>query len=169
MINQSIRLKTGVIAVGELIFKKELYGIILMLNQLLTDNINIHEAIFNPPKRAAIPIPFIFKKINFEELYKSGNAIQEQIEQCFENLKSIKGTELDQTLSEGIREYLICFMASVSKLTEIAYELYLKSRSQNKLSLSEYKRLIDEYQENEQQRLERSEMMNKIVSILQRV
>lgn len=152
-------------------YKSELYELLKLMNTLLTEHIRIHDAIFNPSLRARIPIPGIMKKIDFKELYENAVTVQEQLKDCLQTIVDIAehGTSEDKTTCQGMKEYTICFLASNSKITEIAYELNQKARNENELSFNEYNRLVDQYQENEEQRLNKSGTMNKIVATLSEV
>lgn len=150
------------------LLKDELHTNLVLINDLLTRHIRVHEAIFNPPLRAKIPLPGIFKKINFEELYEEESVLQELLNEryLFWNEIAATGNDNDRELIQKMKDYTICFIASTSKLTEIAYELNLKAKAEAKLSYSEYNRLVSEYQDNEKQRLKRSSSMNEIVTLL---
>ncbi|WP_409276379.1 hypothetical protein V1499_23110 (plasmid) [Neobacillus sp. SCS-31] len=154
---------------GEPNLKVILYDHLVVMNSVLTEHIQIHDSIFDPPLRAKIPIPGIFRKIPFDELYQRAARNQDKLEGCLLGLKGLTGVDMDDDRAavQKIREYGICFLASSSKLTEIAYELDLKAQRKNKLSLKEYSRLVDEYRQNEQHRLSKGDSMNEIVSLLQ--
>ena len=149
-------------------FKNELMVILYEINDLLTVHIDIHNNIFRPKKSL---FSVFTKKIDFESLHVAADRVKGSLAESLESLSSLAetATEEERSLCEDVKQYAISFLSSVSKLGEIANELYLKSNNRNKLSYSEYNHLVTEYQDTEQKRVEHSQMMNNVVGKIQHI
>jgi hypothetical protein len=151
----------------EINYKQELIGVLIEINLLVTQHLNIQKSIFNPPVRAKLSIPFIQKKINFENLYEANKGIQTEIYQTIKSMqKDKKELNIDPFIYGGIKDYALLFHTSSEKLSRIIFELHLKSKKQNKLSEDEYNQLVNEYQVIENSRMKKGNTIQKIVGIL---
>ena len=107
--------------------KKELIGILVEINRLVTEHLKVQKTIISPPMTAKLPIPFIFRRTDFESLYETNKKIQTELDQIISRMKKDK-SELnwDPFIYGGIRDYAHLFHTSGEKLTQIAFEFLLK-------------------------------------------
>jgi hypothetical protein len=148
-------------------YKQELIGVLIEINLLVTQHLNVQKSIFNPPVRARLSIPFIQKKINFENLYETNKSIQTEIYQTIKKMQNDKKElNIDPFIYGGIKDYALLFHTSSEKLSRIIFELHLKSKKQNKLSEEEYNQLVTEYQIIENSRMKKGDTIKKIVGML---
>lgn len=143
-----------------------LYEFLVELNNLLTDHIYVHNAVFNPPIRAIVLVRGMMAKMDYERQYMISDGVLGELEQLFDLLSELEELGVDKNVIKGVREYMIFFLASSSKLTEITYELHLKEINQSNMSTDEFNRLVDEYQSNEKYRVDEGKALNKIVASL---
>jgi hypothetical protein len=73
---------------------------------------------------------------------------------------------IDLFIFGGIKDYALLFHVSSEKLTQIAFELHLKSKKQNKFTYQEYNHLVYEYQKIENTRLQKGNTIQKIAGLL---
>lgn len=62
-------------------YKKELIGILVEINRLVTEHLKVQKSIFDPPIRAKFSIPLISKRTDFESLYECNKKIQTELYQ----------------------------------------------------------------------------------------
>lgn len=147
--------------------KKELIGILVEINRLVTEHLKVQKGIFDPPMRAKFSIPFIPRRTDFESLYESNKKIQTELNQIIDKMKKEKNElNLDPFIYGGIKDYAHLFHTSSEKLTQIAFELNLKVKKQNKLTDEEYNQLVKEHQVYENARLQKGKTIQKIAGLL---
>lgn len=138
--------------------------LLVQLDGLLSEHIEVFNSIFNPPLRAKIPIPFIMKKVDFLKLYKKSQSITKDLEVCLKKSLVMRDYGIiNNDNHQVISNYGECFLLSSSKLSGIAYELYLKAERKNNLSYGDYKEMVEEYKKNEEVRLSYGDEMNELV------
>ncbi len=150
---------------ANLLFQQEqgIKDLLIQMNALLTKHIEVHDALFNPPLRSRIPIPIIMKKIDFKAQYEKAQDISNELEECLKKAVIMnKFGKMNNATYQTIDEYGQSFFASICKLTEVAYELYLKKERLNNLSLNEYNIKVEQYNEFEQIRIISSNKLNRL-------
>ena len=120
--------------------KNELKSIAVEVNDLLDKYITIHDAVFKFSWRKIIPLPFIFKAIDFNSLHIQAKQILSELEACNQRIDTLieNTTQKERRFARCLSEYCMALIETVSLLKEILYQLYLKGESSNKYSLSEY-------------------------------
>ncbi|MED3576099.1 hypothetical protein [Cytobacillus praedii] len=102
--------------------REKIKELLIQMNKLLTDHIEIHNAIFNPPLRAKIPLPFIMKKIDFkkqsEKALQINNSVDEHLKVAFVMNKFSK---MNNSTYQTIYDHGQSFLLSSMKLSEIAH------------------------------------------------
>lgn len=127
--------------------KNELKSIAVQVNELLSRYVMIHDAIFKFSWRKIIPLPFIFKAIDFNNLHSQAKQILSELETCNQRIDSLieDATQKESRFAHFLSEYCMALIETVSLLKEILYQLHLKGESSNKYSLSEYNKQCDLY------------------------
>ncbi|WP_066297897.1 hypothetical protein [Bacillus sp. FJAT-29937] len=144
--------------------KQAIKELLIQMNELLSEHIEVHNALFNPPLRAKIPIPFVMKKIDMKVQYEKAQGILISFEECLDRAMLMnKFNRMNNATYQTINEYGQYFLLSVGNLTNIAYELHLKAERKNKLSYKEFKDMVNEYEESERVRLSSGDKLNKLV------
>ena len=127
--------------------KDELRLIAVEINGLLGRYIEIHDAIFKSSWRKIIPLPFIFKPIDFGRLQDITEKIQSQLETCKQQISElIEGlTQREKDFVDFLSQYCTTLIETVSLLRGILHQLHLKSQGSGKYSLTEYNKQCDLY------------------------
>lgn len=134
--------------------RNDLRLIAVEVNNLLARYIKIHDAVFKFSWRKIIPLPLIFKAIDFSNLHRQAERIVSELETCSERIDRLIGatTEKESRFAHCLSEYCMALTETVSLLKDILHQLYLKSENSNQYSFSEYskqcelyKRAVDEY------------------------
>jgi predicted RNA methylase len=143
-------------------YKKELIGILIEINRLVTEHLKVQKSISKPPFGAKI-----FKRIDYENLYETSKKIQSEIYQITRKMHNNKNElNKNQFIYNGIKDYTLLFHNSSEKLTQIALELHLKATKQNKLTIEEYNLLVNEYQKFENIRMQKGNTIQTIAGML---
>jgi hypothetical protein len=120
------------------------------VNSLLDEYIKIHNEVFKFSLRKIIPIPFIFKALNFEKLHdrtkKVLTALENANKQIRELLNESQGDE-EQKFSQLLSEYCCALITTVAILEKMLFQLNLKSKNSGDYNLSEHNRLFNSYRE----------------------
>lgn len=134
--------------------KKELKLIAVEVNELLGRYIEINDAIFKFSWRKIIPLPFIFKPIDFGHLHSEAKQILSQLETCNQQINSLLEdlTQKESRFAHFLSKYCMTLIETVSLLKGIIHQLCLKSEGSEKYSLTEhnkqcnlYKNAVDKY------------------------
>lgn len=121
---------------------------------LVKIHIDIDNEMFSPMFYEHLPIP------DFQEQYYKSRYVLNEIERLFEKVNEQRA---DRNVLKCFRDYLIFFLASSSKLAEMAYELHFRTLDESELSNDEAARLFNEYKSNERHRLAEGEKLNKMI------
>ena len=129
--------------------KNELDEIALKINNLLSEYIIIHDEVFKFSWRKIIPLPFIFKAINFHDLHEKADKVLNNLEQCNDDLSRILSevSDKESRFAHFLSEYCLVLTNTVSLLKEMLYQLYLKSENSGDYILSKHNSLSKEYDE----------------------
>lgn len=127
--------------------KKELKLIAVELNELLSRYIEINDAIFKFSWRKIIPLPFIFKPIDFGHLHSRAEQILSQLESCNQQISSLIEdlTQEESRFADFLSEYCMVLIETVSLLKGIIHQLRLKSEGSEKYTLTEHNKQCDLY------------------------
>ena len=128
--------------------KNELKSIAVELNNFLGSYIRIHDAVFRFSWRKSIPLPFIFKVIDFNDLYSQAAQILSELETRNQQINNVikDTTPKQKRFAHFLSDYCTALIETVSLLKEILHQLYLKSQRSNKYSLNEHKKQCGLYQ-----------------------
>jgi len=127
--------------------RNELKSIAIEVNDLLTRYIKIHNDVFKFSWRRIIPLPFVFKSIDFNDVHAQAKQILSELEVCNERINNLieSTTKKESRFAHFLSEYSMALIETVSLLREILYQLYLKSQNLNEYSISEYNKGCDLY------------------------
>jgi len=127
--------------------KNEHNAIALRINNLLSEYIIIHDEVFKFSWRKIIPLPFIFKVINFHDLHEKADEILNNLEKCNDDISRILSevSDKESRFAHFLSEYCLALTNTVSLLKEMLYQLYLKSKNSGDYSLSKHNSLSKEY------------------------
>lgn len=129
--------------------KNELNETALKINNLLSEYVIIHDEVFKFSWRKIIPLPFIFKAINFHDLHEKAAKILTNLEQCNDDVSRMLSEAPDQEsrFAHFLSEYCLTLTNTVSLLKEMLCQLYLKSENSGDYNLSKHNSLSKEYDE----------------------
>lgn len=117
------------------------------LNDSLTDYTTIHDEIFKRSLRKTIPLPFIFKAINFQDLEYRLQSIHNDLSRYKTQVNDIRQSESEDTNKCNIFiEYVEKLMYAVQLLQGITHNLLMKSQGDNSYKLSERNELVKRYE-----------------------
>lgn len=122
------------------------------VNNLLSRYIEVHDKLNKTSWRNIIPIPFIFKKIGFEELHNQAVAILAELKEIDLKLEEItKEEEKEITEKEGKFYICLCLfnralIDTVALLKRILDKLNKQSNSSFKYNIKDYKEDLDLYE-----------------------
>jgi hypothetical protein len=119
--------------------KKELNLIAVKINSLLTQYVEVHDTVFKFSLRKIIPLPFIFKAIDFDNLRYRAEQIIVDLNTCNQHICDF----IEKGLSEKhfacfLSEYCQALINAVSLLKSILYQLYLKSQRSSEYTWGKY-------------------------------
>jgi hypothetical protein len=120
--------------------EEELKLIAVQVDGLLSRYIEINDAIFKFSWRKIIPLPFVFKPIDFGQLHYLAGEILSQLFVCDQQLRMLREdlTENEGLFADCLSEYCSTLIETVSLLKGITYQLNLKSERPEEYSLTEY-------------------------------
>ena len=129
--------------------KEDMKIIVAEINVLLNRYIEIHNDVFKFSLRKIIPLPFVFKTIDFNELHNKAKQILAELEVSNKRINSlIKYVHQKESLfAHFLAEYCAALIETVSLLKRILYQLYLKSENSNEYNLSEHNKMLKSYEE----------------------
>ena len=127
--------------------RNELRSIAIEVNSLLSRYIVIHDAVFKFSLRKVIPLPSIFKAIDFGDLYNQAKQIIAELEKYNRETEDLiqKATQIERRFGLSLSEYCVALIETVSLLRDILFQLYLKSQNLSGYRLSEYNKQCDLY------------------------
>jgi len=101
------------------------------VNDLLSQYVAIHDDIFKTSIRHAIPIPGIFKAIDFGAHLEKVENITPELKNCDSKIKSIAENVSDQEKEylDILSQYIGALIETVSRLKVVVGALYAKSQS----------------------------------------
>jgi hypothetical protein len=112
-------------------------------NQLLTIYIRCHDEIFGFSLRKIIPIPFLFKRINYSQLLLALSAVSGELEGI--------GSETVESEPQSFQEYVQALHKTVEALSKICLKMMSKingadySAEAYSLDVEMYNRLAENY------------------------
>lgn len=127
--------------------EQELKLIAVEVNVLLSRYIEIHDTVFKFSWRKIIPLPFIFKPIDFGYLQSGAEQILSQLETCNQQINNLMEGLMhkQRDFAHFLSEYCVTLIETISLLRGILHQLHLKSQGSGKYSLTEYNRQCDLY------------------------
>lgn len=127
--------------------KEVLKLIAVQINELLGKYIEIHDAVFKLSWRKIIPLPFIFKRVDFGHLHTGAEQILSQLGTCDQRINNLTEglTQQENRFAHFLSEYCVALIETVSLLRGILDQLHLKSEDSGRYSLTEYNRECDLY------------------------
>jgi len=144
--------------------KNELNEMALTVNHLLSEYIIIHDEIFKFSWRKIIPLPFIFKAIDFRSLHEKADKILNNLEQCNVDISKILNEiqNSESRFAHFLSEYCLALTNTVSLLKEMLHQLDLKSENSGDYSLSKHNKLLKEYDEAVQKYYSMGNRLNEL-------
>lgn len=129
--------------------KNKLNETALKINSLLSEYIVIHDEVFKFSWKRIIPLPLIFKTINFHDLHEKVGKILDNLKQCNDIISELLGevSGMESRFAHFLLEYCLALIDTVITLKEILYQLYLKSENSGDYSFSKHHKLSKEYNE----------------------
>lgn len=120
----------------------------ISINNILTRYIQIHDAIFKFSLKKILPLPFAFKKIDFENLFlDTKDLLGELTEIRFKLLESRLLDTNNKEFYETVIPYVENFREILQLLSYISLSLSKKINDPKSYQFSEYQKSIAEYNE----------------------
>ncbi len=146
--------------------KEQIVGISQDVSDLLSQYVAIHDDIFKTSIRHAIPIPGIFKAIDFGSHLSKIESIVPELDDCASKIKSLVENANGQE-----REYLVllsqfigALIETVSRLKIVVGALYAKSKSfvNSNYDWKDYKNDLSNYEQSVQNYTAIGEHLNEL-------
>lgn len=136
------------------------------VNDLLSQYVTIHDNVFRISIRHAIPIPGIFKAIDFgAHLGKIENIIPE-LENCYSKIKSLteKINDQEREYLDLLSQYVDALIETISRLKVVVGALYAKSQSfiNSNYDWKNYKSDLAKYEQSVQNYMAIGGRLNKL-------
>ena len=146
--------------------KNELKLIAVEVNELLNRHIKIHNAVFKFSWRKIIPLPFIFKAIDFNGLHNNVKQILYELETYNKRIDTLIEdiAQKESRFAYFLSEYCMALIETISLLKEILYQLYLKSKNSTDYNLTEHNKMIKLYEETVNKYSSMGSRLNKLYS-----
>jgi hypothetical protein len=129
---------------------EKFYSFAYRINELLCEYVNVHDDFFSRrfSIREIIPIPFIFKPIDYSIPVDKLDRI---IEQLTETRHEMEAYSEENGLGKHpfyitATRYVSLLCKAVKKLRDIQYKLHLKAQGEGSYSYKEYNKELDLYQ-----------------------
>ena len=125
----------------------ELKFVAVEIDRLLRRYVAIHDVIFKFSWRKIIPLPFIFKPIDFSSLNSRLRELLSELKDYTQEVSSLLEVTKEQESHFGtvLLTYCKALIQTISLLEEITYLLALKSNGSNKYNLKEHHEKCDLY------------------------
>ena len=136
----------------------------LEVYEILKRYITVHDEIFSFSIRRLIPLPFIFKEIDFQTVYRDCRFRERELYEVIEQLpnKSFEASNLLMVL----REYSSALLKTISKLKVISEKLWKKADKEIKYEKPEYKSDLEDYFSCVQKYQEIGRRLNLILNLM---
>lgn len=135
------------------------------VDQILTNYLKIHDDIFKASIRKIIPIPGIFKKIDYKDHNRLLNDLLTKLNKAHLDLKNIKNLLLEKleelTFINIFIEYVIALSNSMCKLRDICKKFQEKIDGERTYSMGEYDRDVNIYKESTENYFSVGKQLNK--------
>lgn len=118
----------------------EVISLAVQVNEVLTKYILIHDDIFKFSIRKLIPIPGIFKKIDYKSHCMNLEILSEELNMIENEIKKIQSNNSDKTkdlLISTLCKYAASLNQTMKKLYSISHSLYKKTEGET-YSASDY-------------------------------
>jgi len=133
---------------------KQIIDVSIKINDLLLQYVATHDDIFKTSIRKIIPLPFIFKKIDYQACYRMADNILSQLVEndlLISKMYSICD-ESQKKYLELLSQYVRALINTVDLLKSLSSSLYAKSErlatyswKQYKIELAQYESSVQEY------------------------
>ena len=131
--------------------KKKFNDIAYKINELLYEYVNIHNDVLSRKFsiREIIPIPFLFKPVDYSIPVGELDKIMERLNEIMYELQAYsEENELkEHPFYITAAKYISLLYKAVKLLRNILYKLYLKARGKGDYSYREFNRELDSYQQ----------------------
>jgi hypothetical protein len=134
--------------------KSDLLQIATDVNRLLTSYISIHDSMFKFNWRHAIPLPFIFKPIDYPLLQKQAVAVLVQLRDSESALHNLRLVADSSSLPDPeihflhfMSEYVLALIETLLRLETLLNELRKKAQDPFSYKYSEYRHHLERYHE----------------------
>jgi hypothetical protein len=109
---------------------KEAVDLAVRVNKILPEYITIHDSIFKFSIRHAIPLPLIFKPIDYESHFEGLYFLKEELEQAIASISNLPvgENETDTQFMRVLNLYSNALLEAIVVLREICGALYEKSQ-----------------------------------------
>lgn len=120
-----------------------IYAAALEMHQILQSYVQTHDEVFGFSLRKVIPLPFIFKKMDFQSLYEQCRFREREIKEVVDQLPATSSEAPE--LLESLKVFSQALFATVEKLEQICGKLWDKAEKKKVYSPDEYNRDVAEY------------------------
>lgn len=109
---------------------EQLRGLARQTHGILARYITVHDALYKFSLRHIIPIPGMFKAIDFGSHYRTLTALCSELEDVLAQVGGLEpSTETQEEFREALEKYAAALLETVVKLREICGRLYQKSQT----------------------------------------
>jgi len=143
--------------------KHNIYHILIDSGNVLSSYLSIHNDIFNFSIRKIIPIPFIFKKINYDKHYYSLNNIIDRLNNIIGRADILLNNKIcnadEIVLLNTSKVYMKELLIAIESLMSICYKMMMKING-NKYDMKEYNKDCIDYENVRHEYCEIGKLLN---------
>jgi len=138
-------------------------SVAMKVNGLVKEYVNIEEDIFKPSFRKIIPIPGIFRPVNYQAHFERLQEMEDELGQAKDSIRSIKpdGKEREGRFLITLRAYISVFMRAVAQLEDISIKLKQRSNG-DKYAKKDYRQDAVSLRKTEKEYFDIGRKLNQI-------
>jgi len=127
---------------------EEIFALSLEVNEFLRGYVRIHDHLFRRSMRHIIPLPFIFKAIEFDKLLSALETVSEGLEHCADRTLRMTAscTGEQREYLNLLYEYLRSLIITVDLLEPVLSGLHSKTQSWRRYGWRTYRSDVAKYQ-----------------------
>jgi len=148
--------------------RQQLTEISVRVNDLLSQYVAIHNDVFKTSIRRIIPLPFLFKAIDFQTHYRETEGILSQLQESKESISKILSQygPAQKDYLELLSRYVDALSETVSRFRIVLGSLYAKSERLASYNWKQYKEELAQYESASQGYLSLGKKLNELYKTL---
>ena len=144
--------------------KQQITEISVKVNDILLQYVAIHDDVFKTSVRKIIPLPFLFKAINFQAHHGEIEKVLSQLEESKTVISRIfsQCDSAQKEFLELLSQYVVALIETVKRLKIVLGRLYAKSERLASYDWKQYKEELAQYQSAVQEYVSLGKQLNEL-------